>query len=577
MPDTRPLFDAASVLHAQGRLQEAETRYRAIVQDDPSHGGAWHRLGLICIQTGRIGEAETALRCAAQSAPDDAAIRQHLGLLLLKTGRAENAIEEATAAVTLQPQFGDGWNTLGAAHLALGDPAKAMAALTQALRFLPDDPECWKNIGQCELARDNPADALLAFGKALSRSPQMTAAKLGRIEALCALDRQDDALALAQNAIADEPDCAPLHMAEGTALKQLGRFADAETAFATAVRLAPDMASFHRALGETRPYRDRDDRLVALEQLAARQQSLGPVQQIELHFALFKAYDDLGRHQEAFRHLEQANRLYRERLPYDEAGVMAFFDDVRRAFSASAVEAVSQNPSELCIFIAGMPRSGTSLVEQILASHPDVFGAGEKTFLGKTIAALAPSYPQNVTTSDAEAIGRRYEEMLRSLKPDAMRITDKLPANFRHLGLIHKALPKARIIHVMRDGADTCFSCYTKLFRSGLNFAYNQGELGRYFNAYQALMQHWRQILPPDCFYEIRYEALVGDLEGKTRRLLEFCGLSWDPACLRFYQADRAVRTLSEFQVRKPVYSSAIGRWRPYAPWLGELLQILAG
>jgi len=269
-------------------------------------------------------------------------------------------------------------------------------------------------------------------------------------------------------------------------------------------------------------------------------------------------------------------------VPYDEAELHAFFARITGAFTPELFEGlrVTGHGSELPVFIVGMPRSGTTLIEQVLASHPAVFGGGELLFMQDLILGgfAGPNYPADLTSVPKDTFakfGGYYAVRLAALAPQASRITDKLPANFRHLGLIRLALPKARIIHVRRDPVDTCFSCYTKLFASGLNYTYDLGELGRYYKAYEALMGHWRVVLPAGAMLEVQYETLVADFEAGARRIVEFCGLDWDERCLRFYETKRAVRTMSEFQVRRPVFASSIGRWRAYEQWLSPLLDAL--
>ncbi len=576
MASPEQIFQTACLLHSQNRLSEAEEQYCAVLVTAPAHAGALHHLGLLCIQSGRIEAAKDYLQRAAKAAPQDAVVRHHLGLLLQRLGYPDEAAKQAEAALAIRPDFAEAWSTLGTARAALGQMDKALPCLERAIALSPDDPEILKTMGQIELMRDAPEAALRFFDKALARQPRAVTAHIDRAEALAALGRHNEALAASEAALRLDPRYATAQATQGSVLKQLGRMAEAETAFARAVQLAPRVPAFHRALGEIRRYGDNDPRLAPLEALVAGKDALPQAQKVELHFALFKAYDDLRRHEEAFAHLTRGNALYRETIPYDEGGVFAFFDGLKKHFTASAERQIVANTTEQPVFIVGMPRSGTSLVEQMLASHPRVFGAGERTWFGNLIGEMVPDYPSAVPLDRAEELGRRYCERLRALAPGAARITDKLPANFRHLGLIHLALPSARIIHIRRDARDTCFSCYSKLFRSGLNFAYELGELGRYYRAYEALMAHWRDVLPTECLLEIQYETLVADFEHEAKRIVAFCGLEWNAACLHFYENKRAVRTLSEFQVRKPLFSDSIGRWRPYQPWLGPLLDALS-
>jgi hypothetical protein len=228
-----------------------------------------------------------------------------------------------------------------------------------------------------------------------------------------------------------------------------------------------------------------------------------------------------------------------------------------------------------------MPRSGTTLLEQILASHPKVHGAGELKTLNDVILTVRGAdgniipYPEFTTAIDSAAlkqIGARYVNLIREMTPHGDRVTDKMPSNYYFAGLIHLALPNAKIIHTVRDPIDTCISCFSKLFSAEQNHTYDLGELGRYYKRYQHLMQHWHRVLPHGRILDVRYEDVVADLEGQARRIIEYCGLPWDDRCLSFHETDRPVRTASATQVRQPIYKNAVGRWRVYEEFLGPLL-----
>jgi hypothetical protein len=313
---------------------------------------------------------------------------------------------------------------------------------------------------------------------------------------------------------------------------------------------------------------------------------LSKTERMQLHFALGKAYADLRDHDRSFEHLLRGNALKRAIASYDEAGTLSLFDRIEAIFTPELVAAKSGfgDPSPVPIFVLGMPRSGTTLVEQIIASHPCVHGAGElKTFNdiietvrgddGKTIP-----YPAFVSALDGRAtaqIGMRYIEAIRRLSPSISHITDKMPSNFFFAGLIHLALPNARIIHTIRDGVDTCVSCFSKLFTAEQNYTYDLAELGRYYVRYERLMAHWRRVLPPGRILDVNYEDVVADLEQNARRIVAHCGLPWDDRCLSFHETARPVRTASAAQVRQPIYKTAIARWRVYGDALVPLLDAL--
>ncbi|HEX4095708.1 MAG TPA: sulfotransferase, partial [Caulobacteraceae bacterium] len=282
----------------------------------------------------------------------------------------------------------------------------------------------------------------------------------------------------------------------------------------------------------------------------------------------------------AFAHLDQGNRLQRSRLDFDLDEHLAAPLAMARAFDADTIQrlAGAGDPTERPVFIIGMPRSGTTLVEQILASHPRVHGAGELPLMGQLAVRLpraGDGLIEALSPGELARLGGEHAARLEALAPEAARITDKLPGNFLFAGLIHLMLPNARIIHCVRDPLDTCFSCYETRFAEGNAFAYDQRELGLHYRAYAQLMEHWRTVLPPDRFTEVRYENVVADLETQARRLLTFCGLDWDESCLDFHQTRRNIWTASAAQVRRPLYGSSVGRARAYEAWLGPLIEAL--
>ena len=328
-----------------------------------------------------------------------------------------------------------------------------------------------------------------------------------------------------------------------------------------------------------------------MEKLAAKADGLSKTDRMQLDFGLGKAYADLEDHDRSFRHLLAGNAAKRSTIAYDEQATFALFDRIEALFTRELIEAKSGSgdPSPLPIFVIGMPRSGTTLIEQIIASHPVVYGAGElQTFNDVILTVRGPDgnslpYPDFVSALDAgplQQIGARYLALVRALSAKhghagAERITDKMPSNYYFAGLIQLALPNAKIIHTIRDPVDTCISCFSKLFSAEQNHTYDLGELGRYYKRYERLMAHWRTVLPPGRILDVRYEDVVADVEQQARRIIAYCGLPWTDRCLSFHKTDRPVRTASATQVRQPIYKSAVGRWRVYEQHVGPLLDAL--
>ncbi len=334
-------------------------------------------------------------------------------------------------------------------------------------------------------------------------------------------------------------------------------------------------------------YRQDDPRFARLGATYAGRESLPIGERIKLDFAMGKAMEDVGQYGESFCAYEEGNRLHYTQHPYDEAGADQFLEATRNFFSSSLFEAFAAATSPLPtvpderipVFIVGMPRSGSTLIEQVLASHPAIFGAGELTTLnsviGKAEALLraAPESPASLTA--LRELGREYLEQIAALSPESRLIINKMPGNYRYLGLIHLMLPNAKIIHSMRNPMDVSFSCFTQNFFVGHAYTYDLGAMGRQYLRYVESMRHWHGVLPAGWILDSRYEDMVAEPEREARRMLEYLGLPWDAACLGFHEHKRAVHTASVAQVRKPIYSGSVARWKRYEDHLAPLLGIL--
>lgn len=428
-------------------------------------------------------------------------------------------------------------------------------------------------------------DAVEHFRRVLTAIPENPAAHNNLGLAYHELERYHEALFHYRRAVALQPKLADPYNNIGNLLVELGRFQEAQTVFSIAVSLAPGRGAFQWNLAGVTQFVVGDDRIGGMEAALAGEGSVADEDRIALHFALSKAYSDCADHQLSFRHLLAANQLKRRHTEYDEAKTLDEMERIARVFDRALIERMAGNgdPSDRPVFIVGMPRSGTTLVEQILASHPGVNAAGERYDLdriAKSLGDASIAFPEIVAALDGTALrnlGWGYLAGLRISNPAAKRVTDKMPWNFRFLGLIALILPNARIVHVVRDPIDTCLSCFSKLFARNQEFSYDLGELGRYYRGYRRLMDHWRIVLPAGMMIETRYEDLITDIEGQARRIVSHCGLSWVEACLTFEKTDRPVRTASAVQVRQPLYQTAADRWRPYRDMVAPLLEALDG
>lgn len=469
------------------------------------------------------------------------------------------------------------------AHHVAGRYAEAVARYRQMLSLKADMPETYNNLGHALGALGKPETAVLAFECAVALKPDNPEALCNWGLALVDLGRFDEAEAKYRRVIEVNPGFAGAHNNLGLLMKAKGRLVEAGEAIEQAIHLAPRHIAYYENLAAIRPFAAGDPLLAALEGLAGDGAALSAADQVHLHFALAKAYENSGDAERAFRHLQSGNAFKRRQMVYDEAESLGQMDRLCELVSRDFIAARQGcgEASPVPVFIVGMTRSGTTLIEQILASHPQVFGAGEIHLFDHAAGLIRnalpgrPPFPEMVQAMSGEhfrALGALYLEKITRQAPAAMRITDKMTVNFLFAGLIHLALPNATIIHAVRDPADTCVSCFATHFMTGHAHAYDLAELGRYYRHYQALMKHWHDVLPRGRIIDVQYEELVADLEGVARRIVAHCGLEWSGRCLDFHRTERAVRTASAVQVRKPIYKDSVGRWRKFAPFLGPLL-----
>ena len=502
-------------------------------------------------------------------------------------GRHQEANRVLGAALRAQPGNWQLWNLAGVVAKAMGKPDGAEQCLRRAIALAPDYVEAHYNLGLLLQQARRAEEALAAYREALRVAPDHKRALNNLSDLLVDLDRVDEAIQCCRQAIALDPGYAKAHHNLGRAYSHAGRFEEALPALYRAIELAPEQEreGYYRTLAFTKHFSPGDPDLAKMEALAQNRAALPADSRMKLDFALGKAYGDIGERSRAFTHLLAGNQEMRRQTPYDEAAALAELDRIAAAYSPALMNARqgAGHRTDVHVFIVGMPRSGSTLVEQILASHPQVYGAGEcldfLTLAGAMrIPGDRPLLPDGIAElpdGGLQWLGQGYAERLRPRAPQAARIIDKNLGNFKHLGLLHLALPNARIIHTRRDAVDTCLSCFSHLFSGDHPYAYNLAELGRYWRAYDRLMAHWRKVLPPGVLLDLQYEDVVDDLEGQARRLVEHCGLEWNQACLSFHKTERVVRTASLTQVRQPIYRTSVRKWQAYGDRLQPLLEAL--
>ena len=586
-PDyAEPHANLGMALKNLGRLDEAVTVLQRALALQPGWSQVRSKLGLALYELDRLAEAQAQLSQAVTHNPNLPEARAYLAMTLKGLGRLAEAEVAFREAIALKPEAAELHLNLGTVLMSLGRPDDAVAAYRQALALKPDFFHADNNLGMALRAQGRFDEAEATLHQALALRPNSHKAHNNLGNVLLDLGRHDEAVALYRKAIALKPSFSEAYNNIGLALKELGRLPEALRATEQAIALAPRKAAYFFNLADLKRFVAGEPELSAMEELA-KDASLPVQDRIELHFARAKAYEDLGQHENSFRQLLAGNALKRGQIEYDETTILDGLKRVEAVFTPELIQnrrSVGER-SRVPVFIMGMLRSGTTLVEQILASHPKVLGAGELKEFAEAVASIRPSqgpaaeFPDVVSGMSSEQFGEfgaRYVAELRRLDPKAARIVNKLPWNYVLAGLIHLALPNATIIHTVRDPVDTCLSCFSKLFAEEQNHTYDLAELGRYCRAYQALMAHWHRVLPPGRILDVRYQDIVDDLEGTARRIVAHCGLEWDARCLAFHQTERPVRTASATQVRRPIYRSSLGRWRPYQAFLAPLLAELS-
>ncbi len=604
----------AEMCRQRGLLAEGETHARRAVQMDTTQAGAWNNLGIILQESGQYEESKRCLERVLTLQPHNAEAYNNLGNTCKRLGELTLAERNWHRALSLKPNYAEPHSNLANLLSSQGEYDKAADHARRAIELNPRFADAYINLAGVETARNRHGEALRWLDALLSFAPQHAVGLASRALTLKKLEQLDAALDAAERAIAAAPENAEAYNAHGQILQALGRIDAALAAYDKAANLpgtAVEQALINRAIlfmeqGESeqakaafdhvaalfpnsamawfnsadlRKFTKDDPAIATMTAILNNQADTAQNDKMLLHFALGKAYLDIGDSEQAFAHLNAGNLMKRQSIEYDPASTTAWMADIAQVFSPALLrERAGQGAtSAMPIFVLGMPRSGTTLTEQVLASHPSIHGAGELANLQSIINQIG-NYPANVpnlSPATLKEFGERYISEITKLANGKPYVVDKMPINFAYAGLIRLILPNAHIIHSRRDPVDTCLSCYSKLFTAEQSFTYDLSELGAFHRDYQKLTAYWGEVLPKDFFLDVDYEAMVEDLEGQARRMLDFIGLPWDPACLNFHETKRTVRTASVNQVRKPVYKSSSGRWRKHAKQLGPLLQAL--
>jgi tetratricopeptide (TPR) repeat protein len=503
----------------------------------------------------------------------------NLGLVLIEEDRHAEAIAPLTSAVRQNPSYSDAWCNLGCAYTVLEQLDKALPAYQKAIELRPDYVEAHMGLASVYMEIESLTDAEMSVKRALEIDPEKAEAQsmLGGIyNEMPHLERAD---ACYSRALELNPELVSAYLGRGHLHMESGEFDIAEECFTKALEVEPKTLAIRFAFTQLKKVRQDSEHFRVLREIQ-EPDSLRGNEAINYYYAMGKCHDDTGNHERAFEYYLKGAKLKRDTVSYDPNVNTRLIEQITSIFSKDWIEQHKGggNDSTVPIFVLGMPRSGTTLTEQIIASHPDVYGAGElrdmKEIAGRLVTPAGKEFPRNLSGLNPQGLkllGDEYTKRIAERALGSPHVTDKMPGNFQLVGLIHLILPNAKIIHIMRNPLDTCISGFTRLFRHGQSQSYDLYEQGCFYRDYHRLMQHWRAVLPQGSFYDVQYEELVQDNENQVRRLIDYCALDWDDACLESHKTKRTVKTASITQVRQPIYTTSLERWRRYEKFLEPL------
>ena len=524
------------------------------------------------LQSGRAGDAVVPLREAARCMPGNAAIWHDLGLACLESGQIAEAITALRSSLSIDPRFQDSYLRLGIALESSGALEAALAAYAQAAELQPLAEANYRAAHVLESLGHLPR-AIEMFRRAAALATGTTLGRIAMARALLAENRDEEAEKLLRKVLSTERNNAVALELLANTLADAGRFTDARRYFIRAIEASPNFAGSYYDIARCGRMGPENAELIARMRTALQSQRLDPAQQVRVHLALGKAADDLGQYEEAMREFDAAEAVRNTIVRFDLAKFEERVDRLIAQFTPErlANAAVTGHDEARPIFIFGMPRSGTTLVEQILSAHPDVRAGGELSFWNERGADWERVESPEGRARQLSSSAADYLQLLQGLQSGGTRVTDKNPLNFQWAGLLHLALPRAILIHCRRHPLDTALSIHQTHFNPRMIFPTGGEALVGYIRAYQRLCAHWRAVLPPERFIEIDYEDLVAEPEKVIRRLVAATGLEWNPSCLHPEHNARTVKTASKWQARQPIYRQSCGRWRAYEPWLGKL------
>jgi tetratricopeptide (TPR) repeat protein len=569
----------AKIAHEQGEYQVAVERYEQFLKVIPNHEQTHFNLGLMLEELGHTGRAIGHYKKSIAITANNAAVHSRLADACCKLQRWEEAIEAYQQVLALQDEDVGTMIKLGSAFSAVQLFAESVVQYERALAIQPDNAVVHRHLGASLQRTGHIRKAIKCFEQAIRLRADYVTARINLARALRQLGKAEEALVPLEEAIRLETDNVQAHIQLASTFRQLGQTELAVERFQQLLAIKPACGQAYYEISMTKPNREL---ISVVEKLLAR--GCPKVDTIYCHFALGNLLNGCKSYDRAFRHFLMANTLRRETFTYHAGEISQVVDKLIRVYCNDFFEDKRQfgSTSPLPVFILGMPRSGTTLTEQIISSHPLVHGAGEtETFPGISRSIVqqleyARPTPECMSLIDGKMVeenSARYLQALARHCPTATRITDKFPHNFLEIGLIKTLFPDARIIHCQRNPLDNCTSLFFHDFTT-FKASFNLTELGKYYLQYQRLMKHWEKLFPGEIF-TVQYEDLVADQERVSRQLIEYIGLDWDENCLDFQHNERNVLSPSNMQVRQPIYESSVNRWKLYKKELQPLIEVL--
>ena len=580
----KPHEDLGIALLDKGDAAGAAEVLENAVRLDPSLELAWFNLGKARARLGRGAEADAAFEKSFELNPERK-LTAHAAELH-RDGRFEEAERMYREVIRANPRNVDALRMLGRIALSMKRNSDAERLFRRTVSIAPDFVGAWLDLGRVLKDTDSHEEAMACYRRVIELQPDNPKGHFMLAGVLAPAGRTYEAIESYRRALDLEPDYVGALLGLGHVLKTVGRLDEAIDAYRECIRCRPDNGGSYWSLANLKTYRLSDEDITTMRSILGSEE-LGDTSRVNFLFALAKAYEDRGEFERAWDYYAIGNASQREHEYYDPVQTEFINDAIVEVFDAElmAEKTGGGDPDHAPIFVVGLPRSGSTLIEQILASHSAVEGTSELPYLGRVAVSLnrnradGINYPRAVrelSAANFADLGREYLRRAgRHRVEGTRRFIDKMPNNFPLIGFLHLILPNAKIIDARRHPLDACLSCYRQLFARGQAFTYDLTDIGEYFLQYQRLMDHWHTVLP-GAVLTVQYEELVGDFENQTRRLLAHCELPFEDACLRFYETERPVRTPSSEQVRRPIYTSSIGFWRNYEGRLGELREVLA-